>query len=371
MGRRDRRHGDRVLRVPAPLLEAVARVDRKALVRGVKALNEGLTRDRESFLGGAYLKDPALRAAYAAYYLCVNAPKLLPILDELQARGALPARRPLRMLDLGGGPGTAAAAVACWAGGALDVVCTDLLAENVRDAERLLRALGATARGQIVDLTKPLAVAGAPFDLVVMANVVNEIDAAHDPRLAAEVRALLAPDGVLVVLEPAAREPSRRALAFRDRLVASGWGIALPCTHAAACPALAEGDWCHGSWRFERPDFVREVDEAVGTRRESLKATYFAALPAGPAAADPALVRVVSERFDPKGLSRAIVCGAAGRATLELRNRDRTDGNAAFADAARHDLLRLEGPLQRLGDGTLRLGPEARCERLPAGPAED
>ncbi len=370
MGRRDRRHGDRVLRVPPPLLEAVGRVDRRALARGVRALNEGLTRDREAFLGGAYLKDPALRAAYAAYYLCANAPKLLPILDELALRGALPSRRPLRMLDLGGGPGTAAAAVACWAE-SLEATCTDLLAENVHDAVRLLGALGVSAKGQTVDLTKPLSVAGGPFDLVVMANVVNELAAAHDERLAAELRPLLAPDGVLLVVEPAAREPSRRALAFRERLVAAGWGIALPCPHARPCPALAAGDWCHGAWRFQRPDFVREVDEAVGTRRESLKATYFAALPGGPTAADPTRLRVVSERFDPKGKSRAIVCGAGGRATLELRKRDRTAENEAFADVARHDLLRIDGPLVPLADGTLRLAPETRCERLPLAPPED
>jgi hypothetical protein len=235
----------------------------------------------------------------------------------------------------------------------------------VADARRLLGKLGADAGGGRVDLTAPLApqVTGAPFDLVVMANVVNELAPEHDARLAAELRALLAPDGALLVVEPAARETSQRALALRDRLVAAGWQAALPCTHSRPCPALAAGEWCHGAWRFERPDFVRAVDEAVGTRRESLKATWFAALPSPRLAEDPTLVRVVSERFDPKGLARAVVCGADGRHLVELLQRDRTEANADFAACARHDLLRLDGPLDPVGDAR-RLRRDTRCERL-------
>ena len=197
-----------------------------------------------------------------------------------------------------------------------------------------------------------------------MMNVVNELPDSTDDALVGALDRVLHPSGLALVVEPAARGPSRRALALRDAFVRRGWRVPLPCPHDQVCPARARADdWCHDEWRFERPDFMAAVDARVGTRREVLKATWFVATrapverPSGP------LMRVVGARVDEKGRCRAPACGSDGQLhLLELQGRDAAPHNRDLARASRFDLLRVEGGAA-VGD-RLRLSGEDRCERL-------
>ncbi|MEZ4471978.1 MAG: small ribosomal subunit Rsm22 family protein [bacterium] len=367
MARRDRRRAGPTLALPDALLDALERrgpldaPERLArITRGVLALKAGLTADRAAFLRRRYLADAALREAYATYYLCANLPKLFPILDRLADH--LPAQ--MRVLELGAGPGTGVAAVGLWARGRGRMVqhhATDAVPGNVTDALALAAELGLDGvTAATHDLAQGLP-ATAPVDVALFMNVVNELPPAGDARLVAELPGVLAPGGMVLVVEPAERQASRRALALRDRLVAAGWSIRAPCTHAAPCPALAaEDDWCHDEWAFERPAFMAAVDAKVGTRRQVLKATWFAATPASVVhAAD--LARVVSARRDEKGRSRVRICQHGALSWIERQHRDASDANADFGDASRFDLLRLAG------EGTRRIGPADACERVVEG----
>src|SRR5947208_17040115 len=69
-------------------------------------LSSLFTKERDA-LGGDYFADPALRRAYLLYFLPVNAAKVASLLREMPA---LPAR-PLRVLDVGSGPGAGLLAV--------------------------------------------------------------------------------------------------------------------------------------------------------------------------------------------------------------------------------------------------------------------
>ncbi len=361
--KRSRRRSGPALEIPEALLAALEAVhgplDPARLAPAVARLSEGLTRTRGGFLAG-YLRDPALRAAYGTYYLCANAPKAWPLLDSV----GWPS--PLRVLELGGGPGTGVAALWAWAqarGHEVEHTVTDVLPENLADARRLADALGAKVRLQPLDLLDlpregvgPLA---QQYDLVLGMNVVNELPPAADPRLARALSSWTAPDGRVAVIEPAAKEPSRRALALRDHLVGAGWRPRFPCPEALPCPALAAGEWCHGEWWFERPRFMAEIDRRVGTRREVLKATCF--LLDRRATPCTGGLRVMSERHDEKGRSHLLACGPEALVRLERQRRDASERNADFADATRFDLLRVEGGDAR-GD-RIRLGPNARCER--------
>ncbi|MCB9550147.1 MAG: hypothetical protein H6706_30500 [Myxococcales bacterium] len=367
MARRDRRRAGPTLALPDALLQALERrgpltaPDRLArITRGVVALKAGLTADRAAFLRRRYLADAALREAYATYYLCANLPKLFPILDRLAAR--LPAS--VRVLELGGGPGTGVAGVGLWAqarGRTVRHHATDAVPGNVADALALAAALGLDGvTAATHDLAQGLPAAG-PVDVALFMNVVNELPPAADARLVAELPAALAPGGMVLVVEPAERHASRRALALRDRLVAAGWSIVAPCTHAAPCPALAaDDDWCHDEWAFERPAFMAAVDAAVGTRREVLKATWFAATLA-PVDHAPELARVVSARREEKGRSRVRLCQQGALCWVERQHRDASDANADFGEASRFDLLRLAGA------GARRIGPQDACERVAEG----
>ncbi|MFN3202588.1 MAG: small ribosomal subunit Rsm22 family protein [Bradymonadia bacterium] len=360
-----RRRGPR-LKIPEMLIDALGTLEGGELSRpeqvtriaeGVKAIHRGLTVDRRRWMGGGYMAHKAQGAAYGTYYLCANLPKLWPILDRMAHRGLIKAGA-LKILEVGGGPGTGTFAAALWAqarGWPLPTVhLTDIQRDPLSRARALWKAMGWPAElltTATVDLTQPLTgqVARSGFDLALACNVFNEIETAHDERALPEIAALLKPTGCLVSVEPAVRELSRRALALRDTAVEKGWRVVMPCTHQGPCPALEdERDWCHGEWNFERPDFMAEVDRRVGTRREVLKATWWVATPprhpgvsslSVPEGLRPA--RVVSERFDQKGRTALVVCDLEGRRRLELQRRDAGPDNAPFGLAVRHDLLAL------------------------------
>src|SRR5207244_12364218 len=78
----------------------------REVAEGVRTLSRLFTKERNA-LGSDYFADPALRRAYLLYFLPVNAAKVASLLQEMPA---LPAR-PLRVLDVGSGPGAGALAV--------------------------------------------------------------------------------------------------------------------------------------------------------------------------------------------------------------------------------------------------------------------
>lgn len=386
MTRNARRAGP-TLRLPPRLVEALSRLEGgpldggpvvRRIAAGVARLNRGLTRERAGF--GAYLRDPELRAAYRAYYLATNAPKLFPVLDRLAAQGRLPAGGG-RALEVGCGPGTGVAGLAIWAaerGETWHLTATDALREATQAAAALFAALAFPLETAVLDLrTPPVTPAPAtdvagPFDLILCLNVVNELPPAGDAALLDRMRGWLAPRGCLIVLEPASAAESRRVLALRDRAVATGWHVLAPCPAAGPCPALASADgWCHGEWHFERPAYLQAVDRATGLRREVLKATWFVLSPAAgePSASAPTpgagrlLARVMGARTDAKGRSELEVCADGALRRLELQTRDRTPENADFFDLSRHDLALIEGPGAQ-NPGTRRLGADDAVTRL-------
>lgn len=381
--KRDRRRAGPTLKVPTPLLEAVTQIfgaplirpdSIAALAKGVQALSAGLTVDREAFIKDRYLAQRALRRAYATYYLCANAPKAWPLLDTLARMGALPDDR-LKVIELGCGPGTGVAATGLWArerGLRWQHLATDFVPANLKDTQALARALNLDGVSVAkADANRPDAL-GSDHDLALLMNVVNELPTSADLGLEQALRGALTASGVLLVIEPAAREPSRRALQFRDHLRAAGWQILAPCPSSAPCPALVDArDWCHGEWPFERPAFMKAIDARVGTRREVLKATWFAATPSPRPVAQPVTqpsegpseeltaARAVSAREDLKGRSRIQICDGDQLRWIELQRRDRTPLNEALSRASRHDRILFSNAIPK-GD-CWRLGPDSRC----------
>src|SRR5581483_5101590 len=93
--------------------------------------------------------------------------------------------------------------------------------------------------------------------------------------MVAVAQKMLRPDGAMILIEPASRYGSRTLLQCRDELVTSGITIFAPCVRQSTCPALVkESDWCHAAPRWERPRFIRILDEQIGNLRLSLKYSY-------------------------------------------------------------------------------------------------
>jgi hypothetical protein len=240
-------------------------------------------------------------------------------------------------------------------------------ADRHAGALKLARELGGAAVStEIWDPSQPPP-AGC-FDTILCGHLLNELHSGDLDRRAALVESLwarLAPNGCVVLVEPALRETSRALLGVRDRLVARGAAIRAPCLFRGGCPALArESDWCHAERPWSPPPLVEELAQAARLHRDSLKMSYLVVEPPSPwpALPDGRLFRIVSEPLDRKGQHRRIGCGPEGRMPLVLMERDVAPHTRAFVGLERGDVVRIDSLTVR-GDG-LRVSSDATVERI-------
>ncbi len=226
----ERRLSPVLQQVLAPEFERASGLSFSQITQAVSTLSRLFTTDRAS-LPDNYLDDPLLAAAYRAYFMPVNLAKIQALLDELPDESGLESdpARPMTILDCGGGPGTGALACMDWivASGrpGVRVLSVDRSQTAGRDARRLwevyCRTTGvhsSTLEVFEADLEKPhkgpvwnRVREAAPYDVILMANCLNELFTGSDDPLArrtllvTEVLPLLHPHGTVMVVEPALR----------------------------------------------------------------------------------------------------------------------------------------------------------------------
>jgi len=339
-------------------------ISRERLSTAVLELSRLFTIGR-SALSRSYLESPALAAAYLNYFLPVNLSKIQVLLDEMPV---VSADEPFTVLDLGSGPGTGALAVLDWWHGrgsvsGLSVMAVDRSMTALHQAESLWRQYCRTAdltgtnlqtckadveRTGWVKEVKPR----APFNLILLANCLNEIYVdATDPIamrscLVTELLALLAPQGTMMIVEPALRETSRALHQVRDRLLQEKrCTVYSPCLHENSCPALVNPyDWCHEERAWEPPVSIQEIDGEVGFIKDALKFSYLLLRRDGKTIVDrkPDVYRVVSELRHLKGEKRAWLCNETGRPEIGRQDRLASSQNVAFDDWHRGMIVQIE-----------------------------
>lgn len=339
-------------------------LSRKRLAQAVADLSWVFTKER-SQLTQTYLDDRLLGVAYLQYFLPVNLAKIQVLLEEMPEPEA---GKCISVLDLGSGPGTGALAALDWwhqreLPYALSVTAVDGSAAALRQAKQLwdryCQAAGigeADLRTYEGDLEQRawLEQVGqnGPFDLVILANCLNEIDVdVKDPigrrtELVTEALSLLAPHGTMMIMEPALRDTSRALHQVRDRLLQEQrCTVYSPCLHEQNCPALVKpDDWCHEERMWEPPVIIREIDDQVGLIKDALKFSYLLLRKDGKAIASrrPDVYRVVSELRELKGEKRVWLCNEQGRQEVGRQDRLASPQNAAFDDWHRGAIVQIE-----------------------------
>jgi ribosomal protein RSM22 (predicted rRNA methylase) len=323
-------------------------------------------------------------AAHALFFAPADAAKILIPLAELHGRGLVP-RGPLRILDVGAGPGAMTL-------GALDFLhrsghraaISVHAVDRDRDALRIFRQavseLGARLHAEVavaveqVDLGASRGSA-AGADLILVGSVLNELGPARSRALLAELLGVLDPGGALIVIEPALRETARALHELRDFAVTeTAAHVFAPCVRQVApCPALAdEDDWCHEDRPVQLPERTAKLAATTGLRSHGLKFAYLvlrlASDPLVPAAERAA--RVVSQPRRSKGKRECFACSDSGRTLVRLLKRHRSAANRDFERVRRGDVLiagaAARGPLA----GELTAAQEVIVAR-PAGGSED
>jgi ribosomal protein RSM22 (predicted rRNA methylase) len=358
------------------------------IAQTVAELSRLFTKDRAA-LSRSYLDDPKSAAAYCAYFLPINLAKIQVLLDELTLEGiAGEEESSINVLDLGSGPGTGWLAVLDWLhhqnpelARRLSVMAVDSSAGAVRIAQNFWDAycqeagiVGATHypyEGNLERAQKESwrhqAKERSPFDLIIMANCLNELFAAAlDPivlraQLVANLLPLLKPHGTMMLVEPALRQTSRALHQVRDRLLQEQrCTVYSPCLHERNCPALVNpDDWCHEERAWEPPTAIKQIDDEVGFIKDALKFSYLMLRTDGLTITSRGsnTFRVVSELRELKGDSRAWLCNELGRFEVGKLERAKSATNAPWEGCQRGTIVKIEG-LRRKEGGTLTRIPE-------------
>ena len=342
----------------------------KTLCGEVKTLSTLFTLERHH-LGKAYLNKSSQLKGYLAYYLPINIGNIQTVLHELPRLEDMswPDERVIRILDVGAGPGTGALATLDWvhthAGHQRWVVEATLLDHSppaLYQAKQLWKSYAArvenlNARFQAIhgDVEREIhsvlknRKAGRRYDLIILANVLNELFLACDDSLDRKKRLvgflvkLLSPDGSLVIVEPALRSLTRglhqlRDLVLEDRTI----NVFSPCLHEHSCPALKKrDDWCYEERPWVPSPIVAAIDHTVGFSKETLKFSYVVLRKDGRTIIErrPSVFRVVSGVRELKGDTRVWVCNETGRYEVGRLHRARTALNQEFDTTRRGDIV--------------------------------
>jgi SAM-dependent methyltransferase len=318
----------------------------------VREVSEGYTTRREEL--GAIAGSPRALAARVAFFLPRDTPKIGWPLAELARRDLLP-RRPLRVLDLGAGVGATAIGVGRFVRARELAPSIEVTAVDRDDAA--LDALGRVVERALDLGSVPIELEtrtadfasmrpSGQFDLVVFGLSLNEVGS--DAREAIDRAAqLCAPDGAIVVIEPALRETTRALMALRDEIAGTSLSIFAPCVRRGPCPMLAsERDWCHAEIALGLPPPLVAIARAAGLRYERLTFSYLTLRrDRAELAADhgPVVGRIVSEPLVSKGKRELVACTEGGLVRIRRLDRRRSGSNGAFDDLARGDVVSWDG----------------------------
>jgi ribosomal protein RSM22 (predicted rRNA methylase) len=340
-----------------------------------------------------YLDDPAHASAYLSYFLPVNLSKVQVLLGELPEDSGMEASdHPMAVLDLGCGPGTGALALLDWLwqrsperAKSVSVLATDASHAPLRDTKRLWEAycqeVGISNAGLRCvegnlehpfkgDLGKQI-VRGGPYDLIIMANCLNELfpAATDSPKARAGVVAqllpFLAPHGTIMIVEPALRQTARALHQMRNHLLKQGvCTVYSPCLHEGACPALDRpDDWCHEERPWQTPPAIAAIDQEVGFIKDALKFSYLLLRTDGRTIVSRSAqtFRVVSELRELKGEKRAWLCNELGRPEVGRLDRLASPHNAAVDAWHRGAIVQIERIVRKERDG--KVSALGRIER--------
>lgn len=166
------------------------------------------------------------------------------------------------LLDLGAGPGTATLAAASHCHRLERVLQIDrspaLLALGARVAPAAAGISTSAITQAVADVARVSGATAWPSaDLVVASYVLAELTPLQQGVVVDA--ALRAARELLVIVEPGTPAGFSRIHAARARCLAAGLAVMAPCSHAAACPMHATGDWCHFAVRVPRSRRHRQL----------------------------------------------------------------------------------------------------------------
>ncbi|MGZ3711790.1 MAG: small ribosomal subunit Rsm22 family protein, partial [Bdellovibrionota bacterium] len=144
----------------------------------------------------------------------------------------------------------------------------------------------------------------------------------------------------LLIVEPGSRESSRELAELKDSMQAQGLGRVLyPCLDARPCGALVDPrDWCHEEASCHFPDWVNEVGQSVGLRKEAMLFSYVLIEAGEEPLPHSHVARMVSQRMERKGQVECRLCLPEGKRPARVQRSKVTAENQFVLETARGEL---------------------------------
>lgn len=290
----------------------------------VRALSDLFTTERPDERFPNYAADAAKRVAYGLFFFPQSYVKCSLAIDPLlRFRGWKPGRddAPVRILDLGSASGpcglAAAIALADATGRRVELTALDHSAEALAELRDLVaetpelrsRITVATHAGDLRRVAESVRELPAQ-DLIVVGFAANEVfggaDTATRLGWATGLAKHLAPDGLLLVLEPALRETAEPLRRMRDATLAGPVIFPLgPDVAATPCTMLPSHGkhWDHEVREWTAPESLEFLNRKLHRDTRVLKFTWvaFGLRPMPPPEAPRHLLRIISPFDSQKG----------------------------------------------------------------------
>ena len=345
-----------------------ATIGDEALVRmtpAVAHLSDLFTTERPDKKFPDYFADPRLLAAYGVFFLPQSFTRTSFALAQICGlRGWKPSSQVPAILDLGSGPGSCGVAAAYRL---RQAGITQISLHGVDKSPSALASMESFARAtlgenvetktRIGDASRPETWPEGPFDLIVAGFVVNEmpqLDHSALLRWFGELKARLAPGGLILILEPALRITAERLQKLSDDVAAGEMTRIAPELDALPDPQLGPGEhWSHETRAWEAPASTEFVNRHLHRDLREVRFSFAAFSDAPLTPLPPGLSRLISDVQIIKGLIRFITIRDGAIESVEVPTRG----------LSKHEVKKLAATFGR-GDIVRHLHPTAPKLRL-------
>jgi SAM-dependent methyltransferase len=299
----------------------------------VAHLSDLFTTDRPDRKFPDYFADARLLAAYGVFFLPQSFTRTSFALAQVCGlRGWRPSSASPAILDLGCGPGSCGVAAAHrfrqLGIDGIRLTGVDKSPSALAGMETFGReVLGSrtTVRTRIGDASKPETWPEGSFDLIVAGFVLNEmphLDATSLLRWFGELKARLAPGGLILILEPALRITAERLQKLSDTVAAGEMTRIAPELDALPDPQLGSGEhWSHETRAWEAPASTEFVNRHLHRDLREVRFSFAAFTEASLAPLPQGLSRLISDVQIIKGLLRFITIRAGAIESVEVPTR--------------------------------------------------
>jgi len=332
----------------------------------VAKLSDLFTVDRPEKKFPDYFSDNELLSAYGLFFLpqsFVRTTYALRFITEVRQWKAPSA--PLRILDLGSGPGSCGIACAHYfkqlGVPAIELNALDHSATALAALEPFAEAvLGnkCLVKTRIGDAHRADTWPEGPFDIIIAGFVLNEMKSLSQPALIEWIESMkdrLTPDGLILILEPALKVTSQRLQKLSDEIAAHEIVARIgPELDAHPCPQLADGvHWSHEVRHWQIPSTTEFINRKLHRDLRDVRFTFAAFSNQKIKSLDQSAIRIVSDIQIIKGLLRFIGVQNGQLQTVEVSTRG----------LSKHDVKVLASKFER-GDIVSHSQPYAAKVRL-------